>query len=181
MRSTVVMGPRFTSPKTAEVTTDFASAPTDLSPGCIRSIHIRRHLQGFSQFVRWHTDGSIPDMVTAPKAAANEPATTAALVLLVDDSPDARAIYGEYLQFCGFRVVTASNGEEGLAAAQAELPAVIVMDLAMPRMDGWEAIPRLRADPLTADIPIIALSPSTFGDAPQRTRDPVSDLCLSKP
>ena len=49
------------------------------------------------------------------------------------------ALYGEHLRFCGFRVVTANNGEEGVAAAHAEWPAVIVMDLQMPRMDGWEA------------------------------------------
>ncbi len=123
----------------------------------------------------------MPGMVTAPQSVVNESESTAALVLLVDDSPDARAMYGEYLEFCGFRVVTATNGEEGVAAAQAEWPAVIVMDLAMPRMDGWQAIRRLRADPLTADIPIIALSAYAFGDAPERAREAGADLCLSKP
>ena len=67
-----------------------------------------------------------------------------AKVLVVDDSPDARALYGEYLEFCGFRVETAADGEEAIAKARAEWPAVILMDLAMPRMDGWEAIRRLR-------------------------------------
>ncbi len=121
------------------------------------------------------------DMVSAPQAVAQESESTPPLVLIVDDSPDARAMYGEYLQFCGFRVVTANNGEEGLAAAQAEWPAVILMDLAMPRMDGWEAIRRLRADPLTAEIPIVALSAYAFGDAPDRAREAGADLCLSKP
>ena len=74
----------------------------------------------------------------------------APVVLVVDDSPDARFLYGEHLRFCGFRVVTANNGEEGVAAAHAEWPAVIVMDLQMPQMDGWEAIRHLRQDPLTA-------------------------------
>jgi CheY-like chemotaxis protein len=55
------------------------------------------------------------------------------------------------------------------------------MDLAMPRMDGWEAIRRLRADPLTAEIPIVALSAYAFGEEPDRARDAGADLCLSKP
>jgi two-component system cell cycle response regulator DivK len=103
------------------------------------------------------------------------------VVLVVDDSPDARAMYGDYLRLCGFRVVTANNGEEGVAAAHAEWPAVIVMDLSMPQMDGWEAIRHLRQDPLTAEIPIIALSAHVFGDAPDRAREAGADLCLSKP
>jgi len=120
-------------------------------------------------------------MVSAPQGATQEIENTSALVLLVDDSADARAMYGEYLRFAGFRVVTAVNGEEALAAAQAEWPAVILMDLAMPRMDGWEAIRRLRADPLTAEIPIVALSAYAFGEEPERAREAGADMCLSKP
>ena len=122
-------------------------------------------------------------MVFAPEGAPHEQEieNTSALVLLVDDSADTRAMYGEYLRFAGFRVVTADNGEEALAAAQAEWPAVILMDLAMPRMDGWEAIRRLRADPLTAEIPIVALSAYAFGEEPERAREAGADMCLSKP
>jgi len=90
-------------------------------------------------------------------------------------------MYREYLQFSGFRVVTANDGIEALAAAEAEWPAVILMDLEMPRMDGWEAIRRLRAHPMTADIPIVALSAYAFGEEPQRAREAGADLCLSKP
>jgi two-component system cell cycle response regulator DivK len=121
-------------------------------------------------------------MVSAPEGAARElEKSISALVLLVDDSSDAREMYGEYLRYAGFRVVTADNGEEALAAAQAEWPAVILMDLAMPRMDGWEAIRRLRADPLTAEIPIVALSAYAFGEEPERAREAGADMCLSKP
>jgi len=120
-------------------------------------------------------------MVSAPDGTARDADNTSALVLLVDDSPDARAIYGEYLRFAGFRVVTADNGEEALAAAHSEWPAVILMDLAMPRMDGWEAIRRLRADPLTAEIPIVALSAFAFTEGPERARAAGADMCLSKP
>jgi CheY-like chemotaxis protein len=120
-------------------------------------------------------------MVPVPQSVTNESQTTPPLVLLVDDSVDARTMYGDYLEFCGYRVVTAGDGIQALAAAQAEWPAIILMDLAMPRMDGWEAIRRLRADPMTAEIPIVALSAFAFGDVPQRARDVGADLCLSKP
>ena len=108
-------------------------------------------------------------------------AITPPVVLVVDDSADARAMYGQYLEFCGFRVVTATNGEEAIVAAQREWPAVILMDLAMPTMDGWEAIRRLRADSLTADIPIVAISGYGFSDVPVRAREAGADVCLSKP
>ena len=119
----------------------------------------------------------VPASLDVPKESAGTPA----LVLIVDDCPDARAMYGAYLEFCGYRVVTAGDGIEALAAAQTEWPAVILMDLAMPRMDGWEAIRRLRVNPMTADIPIVALSAYACGDAPQRARDAGADLCVSKP
>ena len=103
------------------------------------------------------------------------------LVLIVDDSSDARALYREYLEFCGFRVETAVDGEEGLAKAHSEWPAVILMDLAMPGMDGWEAIRRLREDPMLNETPIVALSAFAFGDEPDRARAAGADLCLTKP
>ena len=120
-------------------------------------------------------------MVPVAQSVPNESPCTPPLVLVVDDSVDARTMYGDYLEFCGYRVVTAGDGIQAIAAAHAEWPAVILMDLAMPRMDGWEAIRRLRADPKTAEIPIVALSAFAFGDAPQRARDAGADLCLSKP
>jgi two-component system cell cycle response regulator DivK len=123
----------------------------------------------------------MPAFMIGPSDITQPFVATPPMVQIVDDSADARFMYGEYLEFCGFRVVTASNGEEGIAAAQAECPGVIVMDLAMPRMDGWEAIRRLRADPLTADIPIVALSAYAFGNAPVRAREAGADLCLTKP
>jgi two-component system, cell cycle response regulator DivK len=121
-------------------------------------------------------------MLKAPEAG-NEASTrpTAPLVLIVDDSIDHRQLYAEFLEFCGFRVVTAEDGEQGIAAARHEWPAVILMDLSMPVMDGWEAIQHLRDDPMTRDIPIVALSAYAFGDDPIRARDVGADLCLAKP
>lgn len=122
-------------------------------------------------------------MMTVPEAASepSEPESTAPLVLIVDDSPDHRLLYSEFLEFCGFRVLTAIDGIDGVAKARAEWPAVILMDLAMPRMDGWEAIHHLRADPMTADIPIVAISAHACGNEPIRAREAGADLCLAKP
>jgi CheY-like chemotaxis protein len=79
-------------------------------------------------------------------------------VLLVDDYPDAREMYSEYLEFCGFEVVEAGNGMEALQRAADENPDIILMDLSLPVMDGWEATRRLKADKPTASIPVVALT-----------------------
>jgi CheY-like chemotaxis protein len=80
------------------------------------------------------------------------------LVLIVDDVQDNRTIYVLFLRFSGFRVVEAENGEEALAKATSLLPDVIVMDLSLPVMDGWEATRRLKRDPRTQKIPVIVLT-----------------------
>ena len=74
-------------------------------------------------------------------------------VLLVDDYPDAREMYSEYLQFSGFDVVEAANGMEALQRAVDEAPDIILMDLSLPVMDGWEATRRLKADVRTDALP----------------------------
>jgi CheY-like chemotaxis protein len=86
------------------------------------------------------------------------PKADAPLVLVVDDFEDNRAMYVEYLQFQGFRVAEAVNGEEAVARATELLPAVIVMDLSLPVMDGWEATRRVKANPRTSHIRVIALT-----------------------
>jgi two-component system, cell cycle response regulator DivK len=65
-------------------------------------------------------------------------------VLLVDDYPDAREMYSEYLKFSGFDVVEAGNGVEALQRAIETSPDIILMDLSLPVMDGWEATRRFR-------------------------------------
>ena len=71
-------------------------------------------------------------------------------MLLVDDYPDAREMYTEYLEFSGFDVVEAGNGMEALQRAVDASPDIILMDLSLPVMDGWEATRRLKADKRTA-------------------------------
>lgn len=85
-------------------------------------------------------------------------AEDAPLILVVDDFEDNRVMYAEYLQFNGFRVVEAVNGEEAVTRARDVAPDLIVMDLSLPVMDGWEATRRLKADPSTAKIKVIALT-----------------------
>ena len=120
-------------------------------------------------------------MLGARKESIDVAEATPPLVLVVDDAVDARALYGEYLEYLGFRVETAENGAQAIQSARRESPAIIIMDLAMPEVDGWHAIKRLKSDPLTADIPIVALSAYLFGEEPQRAREAGADLCLSKP
>ena len=75
------------------------------------------------------------------------------LVLVVDDYQDAREMYAEYLEFSGFRVEQATNGAEALDKAFALLPDVILMDLSLPIIDGWEATRRLKGDERTRTSP----------------------------
>ena len=66
------------------------------------------------------------------------------LVLVVEDYQDAREMYAAYLQFSGYRVAEATNGIEAIEQANALMPDIILMDLALPKMDGWEATRRLK-------------------------------------
>lgn len=80
------------------------------------------------------------------------------LVLVVDDFEDTRIIYAESLRFAGFDVAEAANGHDAVALAAKISPDVVVMDLAMPGMDGWEATRRLKANPRTRDIRVMAVT-----------------------
>jgi two-component system cell cycle response regulator DivK len=84
--------------------------------------------------------------------------TDSPLVLVVDDFVDAREMYAEYFAFSGFRVIEASNGTEAIQKALELAPHVILMDLSMPGMDGWEATRLLKGDERTKHIPVIALT-----------------------
>lgn len=79
-------------------------------------------------------------------------------LLIVDDEPENVELLSRRLTRRGFTVLTANTAEEALTKALAEQPAVIVMDIKMPVVDGFEATRRLKADPRTAPIPVIALT-----------------------
>jgi two-component system, cell cycle response regulator DivK len=91
-------------------------------------------------------------------APATPSASRKPLILIVDDMPDIRDMYAEYLAGQGFHPEQASNGFEALSKATVMGPDVIVMDLNLPELDGWEATRRLKANDLTRSIPVIALT-----------------------
>src|SRR6478609_1130803 len=79
-------------------------------------------------------------------------------ILLVEDNETNRNLLVRRLSKRGFDVSTAVNGIEGVEKAKAEKPDLVLMDLSLPEMDGWEAMRRLRADPASASLRIIALT-----------------------
>jgi CheY-like chemotaxis protein len=79
-------------------------------------------------------------------------------LLLVEDNEGSRDMLKRRLERRGFAVVTATDGVEGLHMARSEKPALILMDLRLPLVDGWEALRRLRTFPETVQIPVIALT-----------------------
>ena len=103
------------------------------------------------------------------------------LVLVVDDFADNREMYSEYLTFCGYDVVEAKNGKEAIEAAQARNPDIIIMDLSLPVMDGWEATRRLKADERTRKIPVVALTGHALAGHSQGAKEAGCDSFLAKP
>jgi CheY-like chemotaxis protein len=105
----------------------------------------------------------------------------APLILVVDDFLDNRQMYAEYLAFSGLRVEEAENGHEALEKAFALLPDLIVMDLSLPGIDGWEATRRLKADPRTKRIPVIALTGHALAGHSKGAMDAGCDAFITKP
>jgi two-component system cell cycle response regulator DivK len=106
---------------------------------------------------------------------------TGPLVLIVDDVQDNRTIYVLFLKFSGFRIAEAENGAEALHKAATLLPDVIVMDLSLPVMDGWEATRRLKRDPRTRPIPVVALTGHALPEHARTAREAGCDLVITKP
>ncbi len=102
-------------------------------------------------------------------------------MLLVDDYPDAREMYAEYLEFSGFQVVQAANGVEALQRAVDDQPDIILMDLSLPVMDGWEATRQLKADARTARIPVVALTGHALAGVSEGAKKAGCDAFITKP
>ena len=85
-------------------------------------------------------------------------------ILLIEDNEINRDMLSRRLQRQGFEVVMAVDGDEGMAKAQSEAPALILMDMSLPGIDGWEATRRLKAAAPTRKIPIIALTAHAMTD-----------------
>jgi two-component system, cell cycle response regulator DivK len=103
------------------------------------------------------------------------------LVLVVDDFPDARDLYAEVLELAGFRVEQADNGAAAVERARQLHPSVIVMDLSLPILDGWEATRILKSDPSTCTQRIVAISAHSLDSHIARALDAGADAFLSKP
>jgi CheY-like chemotaxis protein len=106
---------------------------------------------------------------------------TPPLVLVVEDYQDAREMYAAYLTFSGFRVAEATNGVEAIEKTIELLPDIILMDLALPRMDGWEATRRLKMDERTKHIPIVALTGHALAGHAEGARQAGCDAFVTKP
>lgn len=109
-------------------------------------------------------------MAPATTVAMAASATVAPLILVVDDDDDARTVRMASLEHGGFRVDQAANGIEALERISKSPPDLIFMDLAMPRMDGWEATRLIKSDPLTRGIAVIVLTGLSAPDALDRAR-----------
>ncbi len=120
----------------------------------------------------WPTFSVPPKVATRPRA----------LVLLVDDDPDLQQLMTTVLRRENYRVSRARDGVEALLKAGQFVPGVIVMDLCLPRLDGWSVIRLLKVDQRTRDIPIVAVTGYGADDvAGNRARDAGCDEVLEKP
>jgi twitching motility two-component system response regulator PilH len=81
-----------------------------------------------------------------------------AVVLIIDDSPTELHLFQNMLEKAGFDTLVADSGEEGVKAARASRPDIILMDVVMPGMNGFQATRQLTKDPATADIPVIMIT-----------------------
>jgi CheY-like chemotaxis protein len=102
-------------------------------------------------------------------------------VLLVEDNEDNRIVYSTILRHFGYRVMEALNGEEGIATARSEKPDLILMDISIPIIDGWEATQVLKHDPETRHIPVIALTAHALASDRERAMQVGCDGYLAKP
>jgi two-component system cell cycle response regulator DivK len=102
-------------------------------------------------------------------------------VLVVEDDMDNRRIVVKVLSVEGYQVIEATDGLEALARVREERPDVILMDLALPNMDGWEATRQLKSDPATRSIPVVALTAFAMRGDEEQARAAGCDDYLAKP
>jgi CheY-like chemotaxis protein len=103
------------------------------------------------------------------------------LILLVEDNEDNQIIYRTMLEHFGYEVITACDGEEGVRLARERKPDLILMDISIPLLDGWEATRILKDDAATRHIPIIALTAHALASDRAKAAAVGCDGYLSKP
>lgn len=102
-------------------------------------------------------------------------------ILLVEDVEDNRGLIRQLAQIMGVRLIEAGDGEEGVRLAKEARPDLVLMDLSLPILDGWEATRRLKADPATSGIPVIALTAHAMAGDERQAREAGCDGYVSKP
>jgi len=119
-----------------------------------------------------------PRARTSALASRRDPAL---LVLVVDDNAEEREMYCSYFASQGVQFLVAGDGVTALRVMQTVCPDAIVMDLSLPRLDGWETTRQLKCNPRTAHIPIIACTGHAFGPAVEHALDAGCDAYVVKP
>jgi CheY-like chemotaxis protein len=102
-------------------------------------------------------------------------------ILLVEDNEDNLVVYRTILEHVGYRVVEARDGEEGVHRAREQMPDLILMDISIPRIDGWQATRALKDDEKTRAIPIIALTAHALEEDRRKAVQAGCDGYLAKP
>ena len=102
-------------------------------------------------------------------------------ILLIEDDRDSRQIYGTVLRHAGYQVMEATDGGEGILLAQRHRPDVIVMDLGLPKVDGWTATEAIKRDPATSHIPVVAVTVHVQDVYRERAQGVGVDSFLDKP
>ena len=102
-------------------------------------------------------------------------------VLIAEDNEDYRELVDLFLKMKGFEVILANDGMEAVQLAKAEKPHIILMDLNLPNLDGWEATKIIKQDILTSHIPIIVVSANCSGQNGDKALKMGADGCVQKP
>ena len=102
-------------------------------------------------------------------------------ILVIEDQEDNRAILRDLLSSAGFELIEANNGAEGVAKAEADVPDLILMDIQMPVMDGYEATRRIKSIAACAKIPVIAVTSYALSGDEAKTRAAGCDGYVAKP
>jgi len=102
-------------------------------------------------------------------------------ILLVEDNEDNVTVYRTILEHSGYHVLEARNGEDGVRMAREEHPDLVLMDISIPVLDGWEATRILKADESTRDIPVVALTAHALERDRVRAQEVGCDAYLTKP
>ena len=103
------------------------------------------------------------------------------LILIVEDQSELRQMYAQQLASSGFDVVEAADGQEAVQCGSALVPDVVLMDLSIPIVDGWEATRQLKADSRTAHIPVVALTAHDGSGELERATNAGCDWFVPKP